>query len=205
MRNKLILIAGGSGSGKSTLAVNLYKAHSEAFALVQMDDYYKTAGDAPKLSDGTPNWDTPEALRFDDLVVDVERLLNGTQITIFTKSELHNPGYRAALKNKTECMIEPRPIIILEGYLCLYEERLRTLADLSIYLDMPIEESVHRRSSNKFDASRDYLESILIPVHRQFVEPTRQFADEIIEVARLGREELLAAAEGILRARDFLN
>ena len=205
MRNRLILIAGGSGSGKSTLAVSLHKAYPEAFALLQADDYYKAPEDAPKLPDGKLKWDTPEALRFDDLVRDVQRLLNGTAITILTKSELHNPGYRTALKNKIECTIEPRPVLIMEGYLTLYDVRLRNLASLSIYLDMPIEDSIYRRSSNKFDASAQYLESVLIPAHRLFVEPTRRYADEILAVVRLSEEKTLGIVEGILKARGFLN
>ena len=146
-----------------------------------------------------------DALRFDELVADVERLLNGTPITLLTKSELYNPGYRAALKNKIECTIEPRRVVVVEGYLTLYDERLRNLADLCIYLDMPIEDSVYRRSSNKFDASAEYLESVLIPVHRQFVEPTKRHADEILAVARLSEEKILGIVEGILKARGFLN
>lgn len=204
MRNRLVLIAGGSGSGKSTLALGLYATHPESVALLQADDYYKTAEDAPKLPDGKPNWDTPDALRFDDLLRDAEQLLGGTSITILTKSELYNPGYRASLKNKVECTIEPRRVIILEGYLALYDERLRDLADLCIYLDMPIEDSVHRRSGNKFDASREYIESVLIPVHYQFVEPTEKYADIVIDVAQLSQEEALESAEEILKTHGFV-
>ena len=201
MRNKLVIIAGGSGSGKSALAVNLRRAYPELFALLQADDYYRTAETVPRLSDGRPNWDTPDALLFDDMVRDVERLLNDTSITILTKSELHNPGYKAQLRNKTKCTIMPRPILLLEGYLTLYDERLRRLADLSVYLDMPIEVSMWRRSANKFDAPASYFESVLIPIHQQFVEPTRKYADAVIDVSRLAIEEVFAVAEKILTER----
>ncbi|HVM73886.1 MAG TPA: hypothetical protein VMU13_03370 [Candidatus Paceibacterota bacterium] len=203
MPSKLLVIAGGSGSGKSTLAIGLHNRYPAVFSLVQMDDYYHTAEDAPKLPDGKPDWDTPEALRFDDLVRDIRLLLNGSPITIRTKSELHNLGYRAALRNKIECTIPPRKIILVEGYLCLYDPHIRNLADLSIFLDMPIEESVRRRSSNKFDATEEYFQSVLIPAHYRFVAPTKRYANEIVKVALCSKDKVLHAVEGILKAQGF--
>lgn len=195
MERNLILIAGGSGSGKSTLAIGLLSHHPEQYALLHLDDYYKTSEEAPKLPDGKPNWDDPEAIHFDRLVSDVRSLLQGNEVEVLTKSELYNPAYDPGLKNKISHAIQPKPTILLEGYLALHDERLRELASCSIYLDMPIEHSVRRRSRNKFKAPEDYFDLVLVPIHHAFVKPSAQHADIVIDVSGRSEQEVLEIAE----------
>lgn len=194
MDRLIIGIAGGSGSGKSTVAVSLCRSYPERFALLHVDDYFKKKEAAPIL--GTyKNWDHPDALRLDDLYSDLKNLKEGKAIRVHTKSELYNPGYEHALKNKIEQLIEPRPVIILEGYLALHDPRVRDLLDLKIYLDMSIEASLKRRSLNKFAADDEYFTKVLLPMHQQFVEPTKNYADMVLDASKLDADEVREAIE----------
>ncbi len=187
-------IAGGSGSGKSTLAVALCKKYPDRCAVVHLDDYFVSTAEAPKLA-GFTNWDHPDAIRFDDLLRDLQMLKNNLPIRVMTKSELYNPEYRAESKNKIEYTIAPKPIIILEGYLALHDPRIREMLDYKIYLDLSIEESAKRRSANKFALDPDYFSQILVPMHRQYVEPTRQYADLVVDVSYMNQEEVVSMVE----------
>lgn len=200
MVGKLVLIAGGSGVGKSTLAIKLVKRYPSVFSLVHLDDYYKTPVEVPKLASGTPNWDHPDALRFDTLFTQIGELLAGASISVETKSELYNPEYDPALRNKIRQVICARPIVLLEGYLALWDERIRRLSHLSIFLDMPIEQSVQRRGKNKFTAPVGYFESTLIPVHKLYVEGTKKYAQVVIDVTTAHPMEVLKQIDALIKA-----
>lgn len=189
MNYKCIGIAGGSGSGKSSLAISLCQKFPEQFALLHIDDYFKPTADVPKFGEFS-NWDDPDAIRFDDLRNDIKALLLGESVKVLTKGELYNPEFTIELKNKKEVIIEPKPTVILEGYLALHDTEIRELMDLKMYLDISITESIRRRSTNKFAINDDYLHNVLIPMHWEFVEPTKQYADLIIDVSDKTQEEV---------------
>lgn len=195
--SKIVGIAGGSGSGKSTLAVSLCKKYPDKFCLLHIDDYFKKMEEVP-MFEGFRNCEDPTVIRFEDIFRDLTKLKNGEAVTIRTKSELYNPDYNLALKNKIECKIEPKPIILFEGYLALCDEKLRDLMDFKIYLDIPIEESTKRRSDNKFSPNIDYLNKVLIPMHKKFIEPTKKYADLVIDALTKTPEEILKIAEANL-------
>jgi len=170
-------IAGGSGSGKSTLAINLVKKYPDQIALLQLDDYYKEQKDCPRAGDFY-NWDHPDSLRFDSFLHDTEALSRGESINIETRSELYNPTYDPQLRNKIPYAVEPKKILVLEGHLVFRDERIRNLMTLKVFLDIPIEESMKRRT--KF-SNEWYFEHVLIPMHTQYIAPTKQYADVIID------------------------
>lgn len=172
-------IAGGSGSGKSTLAVALAKKYPDKIAIVHLDDY-ETPKSAIPMLDGFLNREHPDAIDFDTLHQDLHALRNGQAITVRTKSELYNPNYTLERNNKIEYLIEPKPIIIVEGYLVFHDHRIRDLMNVKIYLDMPIEASLKRRTKFKDET---YFQKVLIPMHYQYIEPTKQYADLVINVA----------------------
>lgn len=194
---KIILIAGGSGTGKSTLAVSLCKKYPDKISLLHVDDYFKKKEEIPTL-DGFANWDHPQSLRFDDIFKDLTSLKNGESVKILTKSELYNPGFDRNLKNKIEYTVLPKPIIILEGFLSLADERVRNISDHMIYLDLPIKESIKRRSGNKFDVDPEYFSKIILPMHRKFVEPSKKFANFVLDVSDLSSEEVFNKIEKII-------
>ncbi|NCS99456.1 hypothetical protein GW765_00545 [Candidatus Parcubacteria bacterium] len=185
---KIIGIAGGSGSGKSTLAVSLCKKYPDKFSLIHLDDYFVSKENVPKLA-GYNNWDCPEAIRFEDLYRDLSELKEGRSVTVKTKSELYNPDYRHELRNYIDHTIEPRGIIIVEGYLLFANDRVRILLDHKIFLSVPIEESIKRRSLGKFIPENDYVETVVIPMHLAHIEPTKQYADLVIDVGENSIEE----------------
>ncbi len=193
----IIAIAGGSGSGKSTLAVALCRKYPNTYALLHIDDYFDMKENVPKLGE-LINWDDPRAVRFDDIYRDLLALKNDTPVTIRTKGELYNPGYISALKNKIEYTVFPKSRVILEGYLALHDERIRALMDFAIYLDMPIAASTKRRSENKFNLDPIYAERVLIPMHAKNVEPTRAYADLVIDVSEKTKEDIFHMAESSL-------
>jgi uridine kinase len=200
---KLIGIAGGSGSGKSTVAASLCKKHPDLFALVHVDDYAKKIELVPTIGD-MKNWDHPDLLRFDDLYNDLVSLLNGKAISVITKSEFYNPNYDISIRNKKEQIIGAKPFIILEGFLALHDERIRNLMDLKIFLDITIEESSKRRSANKFVPSQQYFEKVLVPMHKAFVEPTKEYADVVIDVTNMDANEVYKRVESLVLAENKL-
>jgi uridine kinase len=204
MRSRLIIIAGGSGSGKSTLAANLYHSYPSVFSVVHLDDYYKSFAEVPKFPDASPNPEHPDALRFNDVLRDIKLLSLGQSIAVLTKSELYNPGYDPKLHNKITYRIEPRPIVLLEGFLALAEPRIRALAYASFFLDMAIDASAQRRSRNKLPISSEYITSVLSPFHARYVEATREYAMQIIDVASKTQNEVLQAVLIDLRHRGLL-
>jgi uridine kinase len=199
----LVTIAGGSGSGKSTLALGLYKKYPELITIIGLDDYYKSAEEAPKR-DRMTDWETPSALRFDDLVQDIKTLLSGKPIMVRSKHELYNPDYQPELRNKIEVELVPRRVLLLEGYLALYDARIRSLTAFSVFLSMPIRQSVLRRSKNKAPQSEEYFKKMLFPAHEEIVLPTRNYADMELSTLERSPEEILSVVEGMLQVGKFL-
>lgn len=175
---KVIGISGGSGSGKSTVAISLCKKYPDVYTLLQIDDYFKKEEFVPSMH-GKLNWDHPDAIDLDKLHQDLQTLLKGEPITIRTKSELYNPDYRKELHNKIYYTIAPKKVILVEGFLAFYDERIRNLFSKKIYLDIPLGKSLKRRT--KF-VDGDYYQSILTPMFEQYVLPTKEFADKVINV-----------------------
>ncbi len=192
---RIVGIAGGSGSGKTTLAIGLHKKYPNKIALMHLDDYFVEPEDAP-IVNGMINWDDPATIRFDDLYRDIVSLMHGKAVTVMTKSELYNPGYDPIRRNKIPHTIEPTSVILVEGYLTFHDMHVRELMARKIYLDIPIEESLKRRTK---DGDKEYVQKILIPMHKQYIEPTKKYADFVVDAARLGIDEVRDAVEASLK------
>ena len=138
----------------------------------------------------------PGGVKFDALYEDLTALKNNRAIKIKTKSALYNPEYSEKLKNWTEHTIEPRPIIVLEGYLIFQDERVRDLIDLKVYLDIPIEKSIKRRSTtDKLLVTKDYFDQVLLPMHTLFVETTKKYADVVVDTLKISSKETFATID----------
>lgn len=186
---KIIGIAGGSGSGKTTLVRRLVEKYPDTIDIITLDKYRKVEEDTSKLPriNGFIDWDSPETINWDKLLTDIKVLLGGSPVTIdiWTLGEdpLKNPQYKV-VKYRT---VYPRDILIVEGYLILWHEMLRKLYSRSYFLHVDQEIRLQRRD-RVVDATYD--KEIHIPMHDKYVEPTKKYADVLLDVSKLDAGEV---------------
>lgn len=176
-------VAGGSGSGKTTVARRLVEYFNEPgkVVLIPQDAYYKNQDHLSVEERQQINYDHPFAFDNDLLVEHLVRLRNGEGVAQPIYSFLTHT--RLSESNP----VKPAPIIILEGILVLEDARLRDLCDIKVYVDTDADERFIRRLSRDMiergrsvDSVIDqYLHSVR-PMHLQFVESTKRYADIII-------------------------
>ena len=181
MNNLIIGIAGGSGSGKTTLALRLKERFGEdEVRLISHDSYYKRHDELPFEERCKLNYDHPDAFETELLLEHLNKLKNWEAIDC--------PTYNYA---EATIHIEPRPVILLEGILVLYDEALRNLLDIRIFVDADADERILRRIlRDTKERGRDieniidqYLTTVK-PMHALFVEPTRAYADVVTNSGR---------------------
>ena len=182
MNPVIILIGGGTGSGKSTLASNINGRLSDYTTLISMDDYYKDQSDVPEAERELINYDSPE-------VVDIE-LLSSNIAKLRKGDAIDEPIYDFATHTrKAETThIESSPVIIVEGIMALRFESLRSMANVKLYVDVDDDERIIRRILRDTSARSRNLESIVYqyrstvkPMHQLVVDPTKKYADFILQ------------------------
>ena len=178
----IIGIAGGTGSGKTTVVKKIARAlPPHCVAVVPIDSYYNdTTGMTPEERKAI-NFDHPDAFDWKLLNKQINMLRNGEAI--------EQPTYSYILCNrmKETVHVEPKPVIIIEGIMTLINKKLRDLMDLKIFVDTDSDERLIR------NITRDVVErgrtvdmvlkryrDVLKPMHEQFIEPTKKYADLII-------------------------
>jgi len=194
----LIGIAGGSGSGKSTLAYGLQDQFPDLIEVVHFDDYQKMKEQIP-VHHSMRNWDHPEAIYFAGLLRDLELLKSGQDVQIMTKSAKHNPDYEKS--GRIPHTMKAKRIVIIEGYMALTDERIRKLYDFSVFLDLHADERMKRRT--KF-INPEYTEKILLPMHKEYVESTKEFADMVIDIEKHNDKEVRELVLHELKERGIL-
>ncbi len=178
----IIGICGGTGSGKTTVARRILENVSdEHVAYLQQDSYYRNLGDMPVELRHQINFDHPDALDNDLFANHVRALRCGDPIEM--------PVYDfASHSRKAETIrIAPKPILIVEGILIFVDAALRALMDIKIFVDTAddlrfirrLQRDVSDRGRSVDSVIRQYLETVR-PMHLQFVEPSKRFADVII-------------------------
>ena len=178
----VIGIAGGTGSGKSTIAQAIAAAvPSESVSILEHDAYYRDLPDVPPEERGQLNFDHPGALETELLVRQVAALRQGAPVDVPVydfKTHRRQPERRR---------VEPTPVIIVEGILVFVEEPLRSLMDVKIFVDTDADIRLMRRirrdmeqRGRSFQVIRDQYYKTVRPMHLQFVEPSKRWADIII-------------------------
>lgn len=178
----LIGIAGGTGSGKSTVAKEIFHSlPGESIAVIEQDSYYKDQSHLTLEERVKTNYDHPDAFDTELLIEHLKMLLKGKAIDKpIYDFEVHN-------RKKETVRVEPRDIIILEGILILAEPEIRNLLDIKIFVDTDADVRIIRRiqrdikeRGRTIDSVIDQYMGVVRPMHLQFVEPTKRYADIII-------------------------
>jgi uridine kinase len=178
----IIGIAGGTGSGKTTVVKKIVEAlPPHSVAVVPLDSYYNDTTDLTDEERRQINFDHPDAFDW--------KLLH-KQISMLKKGEaIEQPTYSYVLSNRLPetVHVEPKPVIIIEGIMTLVDRKLRNMMDLKIFVDTDSDERLIRnilrdvieRGRTVDMVLNRYLE-VLKPMHEQFIEPTKKYADIII-------------------------
>lgn len=182
-RHQLVIgVAGGTGSGKTTVArklVELFKDHP--VRLIPQDAYYKDQSHLAFEERVECNYDHPLAFDNDLLVQHLDALTRGEAV----EQPLYN--FVTHTRSADSKRVEPAPIILVEGIMVLEDARLRQRMDVKIYVDTDADERFIRRMQRDLvergrsidSVVEQYLGSVR-PMHLQFVEPTKRYADLII-------------------------
>jgi uridine kinase len=174
-------IAGGTGSGKTTVAHNLVEALSGHAAIIDHDSYYRDRGDLPLEQRAGLNYDHPDALDNDLLVEHLARLRRAEAVEVPIYDFVTHSRRRETRR------VEPSRVLIVEGILVFVEERVRALMDIKLFVDTDADIRAFRRirrdmeqRGRSFQSIREQYYSTVRPMHFQFVEPSKRWADLII-------------------------
>lgn len=178
----IIGIAGGTGSGKSTVAQEIYQSlPPESISMIEQDSYYKDQSHLTFEERIKTNYDHPDAFDTQLMLQHVQSLLRGEAI--------EKPSYDFEVHNRrsTTVTVMPRDIIILEGIMILVEPELRELMDIKLFVDTDADVRIIRRIKRDIEERGRSIDSIINqyinvvrPMHLEFVEPTKRYADIII-------------------------
>jgi uridine kinase len=178
----IIGIAGGTGSGKSTVVRKIVEALPPDYvAVVPLDSYYNDTTSLTEEERKAINFDHPDAFDWKLLIKHVNELRNGIAC--------EQPTYSYLLSNRLPetIHVEPKPVIIIEGIMTLNNKKLRDMMDLKIFVDADSDERLIRNiQRDTIDRGRtvsmvvDRYLKVLKPMHEQFIEPTKRYADLII-------------------------
>ena len=177
----LIGIAGGTGSGKSTFADRLLALFPNEITVISYDNYYKPQDHLSFEERIKTNYDCPDALDTDLLVKHLRALQKGEAV------DVPNYDFKVHTRKAELTRLKPSPIIIIDGILTFHDERLREMFDIKIYTDADADERILRRLRRDVnERGRDidgvisqYLGTVK-PMHGIYVEPTKKYADIII-------------------------
>ncbi|WP_379965985.1 uridine kinase [Ectobacillus sp. sgz5001026] len=178
----VIGIAGGSGSGKTSVTKAIFDHfHGHSILMLEQDFYYKNQDDIPFEERLQTNYDHPLAFDNDLLIQQINQLLKYEPI----EKPLYN--YKLHTRSKETIHLEPKDVIILEGILILEDKRLRDLMDIKIFVDTDADIRILRRMQRDMNERGRTLDSVIEqyinvvrPMHNQFIEPSKRYADIII-------------------------
>ncbi|MDT8861504.1 uridine kinase [Alkalihalobacillus sp. MEB130] len=178
----VIGVAGGTGSGKTTVAKEIfYQFNEQSIVLIEQDAYYKDQSHLHFEERLKTNYDHPLAFDNDLLLEHLQLLSSGKGI----KKPIYD--YKAHTRSKDVINIDPKDVIIVEGILILEDERLREMMDIKLFVDADADIRIIRRLVRDIEDRGRSIESVINqytsvvrPMHLQFIEPTKRYADVIV-------------------------
>lgn len=178
----IIGIAGGTGSGKTTVVKKIVETlPANTVAVIPQDSYYNAQWNVPEELRKKTNFDHPDAFEWPLLAHQIEELRKGNAIEQPTYS------YITCTRQQETVHVEPHDVIIVEGIMALYDKKLRDLMDLKIFVDAEPDERLLRvierdiaERGHPLEMLIDKYRNVLKPMHDEFIEPTKQYADIII-------------------------
>lgn len=178
----IIGIAGGTGSGKTTVVKKIAETlPPDHVAVIPLDSYYNDTTNLTDEERRNINFDHPDAFDWDLLLKHIQLLRQGIAV--------EQPTYSYLISNRLPetIYIEPKQVMIIEGIMTLLMKKLRDLMDLKIFVDTDSDERLIRiikrdilERGRTADMVMDRYIDVLKPMHQQFIEPTKRFADIII-------------------------
>ena len=197
-------VAGGTGSGKTTVSESILdRVGRDRIAYLQQDSYYCDLSHLPLAERVQVNFDHPDSLETDLLIRHLTALRNGLAVDV--------PVYDYTLYTRTgqTRRVEPRRVILVEGILIFAEKALRELFDVRIFVDADadirfirrLQRDLEERGRSAESVVRQYLSTVR-PMHLEFVEPTKRYADVIIPEGgfnTVALDMVVARVEAMLR------
>lgn len=199
----IIGVAGGSGSGKTTLTNKICEQFKGNVSVVYHDSYYKAHPELSYEERTLLNYDHPESFETDLMIKHLKQLKQGSSVNC--------PVYDYTIHNRSDqtVVIEPAPVIVVEGIVVFAERKLRDLMDIKIFVDTDADERILRRILRDTRERGRSVESVVNqyrktvkPMHEQYVEPSKKFADIIILD---GGYNLVALDMIMMKIKDHLN
>jgi uridine kinase len=178
----IIGICGGTGSGKTTIANRILESvDARDVAFIQQDSYYRNLKDLPLDYKQAVNFDHPDAIDNDLFVHHIRKLKAGGSV------ELPIYDFRTHSRANETVLIEPKPIVIVEGILIFADPRILQQMDIKVFVDTPddirfirrLRRDIAERGRTIDSVIEQYLATVR-PMHMQFVEPSKRYADVII-------------------------
>lgn len=178
----IIGIAGGSGSGKSTVVKQVIKhLPKDEVTVIPQDAYYKDNGHKSAEERARINFDHPTSIEWGLLIKQLEILKSGKSI------EMPIYSYVTCARSKETILVNPAHVIIVEGILILSNPRLRKKMDIKVYVDADGDDRLMRiirrdleERGRSFQQVLEHYDSFVKPMHLQFIEPTKRYADIIV-------------------------
>lgn len=178
----IIGIAGGTGSGKTTVVRKIISELPPGeVAVISQDSYYKDSSHVPPELRQNINFDEPAAFDWPLLVKHLEALKRGESIEMPTYS------YLTCTRQPETVHLEPRDVVIVEGILALCDPQLRSMLDVKVFVDADADDRLIRVIARDcIERGRtpqmviDRYQDVLKPMHCQYIEPSKRFADLII-------------------------
>lgn len=178
----VIGIAGGSGSGKTTVVNKIIQGlPASSVSIISQDAYYWDNGHLSSQEKKMINFDHPDSIEWELLINDLDRLISGHPIDMPVYS------YVDCARSKDTVRVMPKRVIIVEGILILTNEQLRNRFNVKVFVDADADDRLMRiiqrdilERGRSVDTVLTHYESFVKPMHLQFIEPSKRYADLII-------------------------